>query len=70
MAKGRLKKQDASGEERYIEEIKEVKLNVIQATLHFKVSQTSKAVMLKKFKDESMTVHKWEGLLSKHKINF
>ena len=49
---------------------KEEKLNVKQAAIYFKVNETFKPVMLKKFKDSVMTVKSWSSALTKEKINF
>jgi hypothetical protein len=70
MTKNKTTKEYVSGEERSLEVVKEISLNVIQAALHFKVPETSKSVMLKKFKNDSMTIAKWEASLTKEKINF
>ena len=49
---------------------KEEKLNVKQAAIYFKVNETFKPVMFKKFKDSVMTVKSWSSALTKEKINF
>ena len=76
MAKKTIKREDFDtfkAEE--VSEVKETKkkedkLNVKQAAIYFKVNETFKPVMLKKFKDSVMTVKSWSSALTKEKINF